>query len=282
MGALENQIALVSGGASGLGLAIVERFVEEGARVAVLDKSVDRLDELAERLPDSVTVIAGDVCSLDDNQRAVRICLEAYDRLDCAIGNAGIWDYGTALVDIPACSLETGFDELFHVNVLGYLNMAKAALSALVSSRGSLIYTLSNAAFHPAGGGVLYTATKHAVVGVVKQLAHELAPHVRVNGVAPGAIPTSLKGPESLGLEDAKFPVDMFRDMVPKLLPIGVLPECHDYAGAYVFFACRRDHIPVTGTILNNDGGYSAIGLVSGRGGDDLPDRLNVEKDRDP
>src|SRR3954463_1053404 len=128
MGALDGQVMLISGGGSGLGRAVVERFREEGASVAVLDRSPERLADLAE----TVEVIGGDVRSIADNQRAVDACVARFGRLDCAIGNAGIWDYSTSLDALPADRIDAAFDELFHVNVKGYLNLAKAALPALV------------------------------------------------------------------------------------------------------------------------------------------------------
>lgn len=276
---LESQVAIVTGGASGLGAAIVARFIEDGARVAILDKSEPALEMVKKRFGDSVVCVAGDVRSVKDCQKAVSAAVDAFGKLDCAIGNAGIWDYNAALADLAPEALKNAFDELFQVNVLGYVNLAKAALRDLVASKGSIILTLSNAAFYPAGGGVLYTATKHAGVGVVRQLAHEFAPHVRVNAVAPGAIPTKLKGPASLGMENADFPVDMFRELAPEVLPVGRLPECEDYAGAYVFLASRRDNAPTTGAILNHDGGIGVIGVTQSRAGDDLPEKLGLQQE---
>ncbi len=192
---LNEQVILITGGASGLGRAIAARCLKEGARVAVLDRSEQKLGELKDALGDSVTTTVGDVRSLADNNRAVEDCLAAFGRLDCAIGNAGIWDYSTNLLDLPADKIDRAFDEVFHINVKGYLLLAKAATPALVDSRGSMIFTISNAGFYPDGGGPLYTASKHAAVGLVRQLAFELAPFVRVNGVAPGGITTDLRGP---------------------------------------------------------------------------------------
>ncbi len=276
MSRLEDQSALITGGASGLGLAIVERFVEEGAEVCVLDRSADGCSDLESRFGESVTTIVGDVREINDNSKAVSRCLEKFGRLDCAIGNAGIWDFNKDLVDLPAEKLSDSFDELFRVNVLGYIALAKAALKPLTESSGSMIFTVSNAGFLPAGGGVLYTATKHAVVGMIRQLAYEFAPHVRVNGVAPGPISTQLKGPESLGMEDRTIPGDKLEAGAEGFMPMGKVPTPAEYAGAYVFFASRQDHVPSTGSVLNHDGGFGIRGLGPvPRGGDSLLDKLN-------
>jgi NAD(P)-dependent dehydrogenase (short-subunit alcohol dehydrogenase family) len=271
---LQDQAILITGGASGLGRAIVERTLEEGAQVCVLDRSEARLAELRSALGNKVLAVAGDVRSLADNQRAVQATIDRFGRLDCAIGNAGIWDFNTQLLDLPEAQLDQAFDELFHVNVKGYLLLAKAALTALVASKGSLVYTLSNAAFYPDGGGPLYTASKHAVVGLVKQLAFELAPHVRVNGVAPGGISTDLRGPDSLGMAQRSIASIDLNKTAPERVPIGVVPSARDYAAAYVFFASREDHIPATGSILNYDGGFGIRGLRQTMGGRELPQRI--------
>ena len=167
--------------------------------------------------------------------------------------------------------------ELFHVNVKGGLLLAKAALGPLVESRGSLLFTVSNAGFHPAGGGPLYTATKHAVVGLIRQLAYELAPHVRVNGVAPGAIDTNLRGADALGQAERVIPGAKLAQSMPDVLPVGVMPSPADYAGAYAFFADRRNNVPATGAILNHDGGWGVRGVAAARLGDDLPERLAAQ-----
>ena len=261
MPALEGEVVLITGGASGLGRAIVERFVEEGARLLVLDRSDDRLKILSAAHPGKIEPITGDVRSLADNKRAIDRCLAKYGKLDCAIGNAGIWDYSLALDAMEPERIDAAFDEIFHVNVKGYLNLAKAALPALVRSRGALIYTVSNAGFDPAGGGPLYTASKHAVVGLIRQLAYEFAPAVRVNGVAPGPIETDLRGPEALGMAQRSIgSIDLASVAAPNV-PLGKVPAPSDYAGGYVFLATRRDSRPATGGVLSLDSGIGVRGI---------------------
>ena len=215
---LFRSVALITGGASGLGRALVDRFVAEGARVAVFDKSAERLAAIEAVHGDKVIGCVGDVRSMADQKAAATSCTERFGRIDCVIPNAGIWDYSTPLVDLPEDRIDAAFDEIFHVNVKGYLLAVKACLSALVESRGSVIFTISNAGFYPNGGGPLYTAAKHAVVGLVRELAFELAPHVRVNGVAPGGIGTDLRGPNSLGLSEQSISSVPLADMLADVL----------------------------------------------------------------
>ena len=261
MGALEEQVVLVTGGASGLGAAIVERFLEEGARVAIIDRAPERLAKLAAANPERVLVSPGDVRAIDDNQRAVDAAVARFGRLDCAIGNAGIWDYSMSLDALAPERIDAAFDELFHINVKGCLNLAKAALPALVRSSGSLIFTVSNAGFDPAGGGPLYTASKHALVGLIRQLAYEFAPAVRVNGVAPGPIVTDLRGPEALGLADKSIGSINLSAMAGPNVPLGFVPAAADYAGGYLFLASRRDSRPATGGVLKLDTGIAIRGM---------------------
>ena len=91
-GRLEDQVALVTGGASGLGRAIVRHFVAEGARVCVLDRSKTALEALQRDFDERVAAVEGDVRSVASNRAAVEICLARFGRLDCAVANAGIWD----------------------------------------------------------------------------------------------------------------------------------------------------------------------------------------------
>jgi cis-2,3-dihydrobiphenyl-2,3-diol dehydrogenase len=261
MGALTGEVVLITGGASGLGRAIVDRFLEEGAKLAVLDRAPDRLADVAAANPDRLAVIAGDVRSIADNQRAVEACVTRFGQLDCAIGNAGIWDYSVSLDALPTDKIDAAFDELFHVNVKGYLNLAKAALPALVRSSGALIFTVSNAGFGPAGGGPLYTASKHAVVGLIRQLAYELAPEVRVNGVAPGPIETDLRGPGALDLAERSIGSLNLSAVAGPNIPLGRVPATSDYAGGYVFLASRRDSRPATGGVLSLDSGIAVRGI---------------------
>ena len=270
MGWLQEKVALVTGGASGLGRAIVERFVKEGARVAILDRSRERSEELAAKLPEHVLAVIGDVTSLSDNARAVADAVARFGRLDCFVGNAGIWDFSVPLVDLPDGKIGEAFDELFSINVKGYLLGAKAAYRELAKTRGSIIFTVSNAGFYPCGGGPLYTASKHAVVGLIRQLAYELAPKIRVNGVAPGAIPPDLRGPASLARAERSNAQVPLKEMVERGLPLARLPEPRDYTGSYVMLASAENSSTATGGVVICDGGIGIRGFVDPAGGRNL------------
>ena len=271
MGWLNNSVSLITGGGSGLGRALVERFIAEGAQVGVLERDSGKAQQLEQDFGERIRVTVGDVTSWDDNRSAVAATVEAFGKLDTFIGNAGVFDYFQALADTPGEKLGAAFDELFSVNVKAYLLGAKAALAELVKSRGSMIFTISNAGFYPAGGGPLYTASKHAGVGVIRQLAHELAPKVRVNGVAPGGMKTELGGLAAMGMGEQHLSgVDGLEDMIKSFTPLKIAPTPADYCGPYVLLASRENSAPMTGSIINTDGGLGARGFLQSSGGDNL------------
>lgn len=260
MGWLDDTVTLVTGAGSGLGRAIVDRFVAEGARVGALEIDEAKAEALAGDLGGSVEVVVGDATSLADNRRAVDATTARFGRLDVFVGNAGVWDYGTSLEALPPEAIDAAFDEVFHLNVKGYLLGAKAALDALRATRGSIIFTVSNAGFWPGGGGPLYVGAKHAVMGLVKQLAYELAPDIRVNGVAPGGMATDLRGPRALGMADMSWgslPVDR---IIESMSPLGRAIAPADYTGHYVLLASRQNSLTVTGSVHNCDGGMGVRG----------------------
>ena len=173
MGVLGDQVALVTGGGSGIGRAVVSRFIEEGARVGVLERVAGRAEELRGEFGDKVVGIPGDVAQLADNKRAVAETVRSFGRLDVFIGNAGIFDVYAPVADMPEEQLARAYDELFGVNVKGVIFGARAALPELAKTSGSMVFTASVAGLNSGGGGALYTASKHAVVGLIRELAVE-------------------------------------------------------------------------------------------------------------
>lgn len=268
MGWLDNEVALVTGGGSGLGLALVERFLAEGARVAVLERSAEKVAALRERFgAHEVVAVQGDVTAYADNARAVEAALDAFGKLDTFIGNAAIWDHASSLVDLSPEQLDAGFDELFSINVKGYLLGAKAASRALIASEGSMIFTLSNSSFYPGGGGPLYTASKHAAVGIVRQLAYELAPKVRVNGVGPCGMASDLRGPASLGQQDQRIMDSRTPEAISSILPLQFFPTPADFTGPYVLLASRANNRVLSGVTINADAGLGIRGIRHPAGG---------------
>jgi 2,3-dihydroxy-2,3-dihydrophenylpropionate dehydrogenase len=255
MGAFDGQVALVTGGGSGIGRAVVARFVAEGARVGVMDRVAARTEALGAAFGAAVVGIAGDVTRLDDNRRAVAETVRAFGRLDVFVGNAGVFDGNARLDEFPEDRLAAACDEQLAVNVKGCVLGAKAALPELAKTGGSIVFTASVAGFNSGGGGALYTASKHAVVGLIRQLAAELGPKIRVNGVAPGGTMTDLRGLETLGRDGHSHFADPGTEERLRNNPLQLALKPDDLAGAYLFLASRRQAGGITGTVVTVDAG---------------------------
>jgi phthalate 3,4-cis-dihydrodiol dehydrogenase len=254
MGWLDGRRALVVGAGSGIGRAVLAAFAAEGARVGALERDPAKAARLTET-PGCV-VTAGDATAPADARAAVSAVVAAFGGLDVLVSCVGIFDFYRGLADLGDDELEAGFDELFSVNVKSGLVCIRAALAELRRSRGSVVLTVSTSGFYPGRGGVLYVASKFAVRGCVVALAHELAPEVRVNGVAPGGtLGTELTGPRSLGLAGRVLDAAPGREEdLRARTPLRVALTGEDHAGSYVFLASDRSR-GITGTVLHSDGG---------------------------
>jgi NAD(P)-dependent dehydrogenase (short-subunit alcohol dehydrogenase family) len=257
---LTGKRALVVGAGSGIGRAVHDAFVENGAYLAVLERDEAKADELRRGSPDT-TVVTGDATVPADNEAAVDAAVSALGGLDVLVNCVGIFDFYRGVRELDGATLLAAFDELFQVNVASPLLGVHAALGPLTQSRGSVVLTSSTSGFHPGRGGVLYVASKFAVRGLVVSLAHELAPDVRVNGVAPGGtVGTDLRGPAALGLDEQSLGARPGReDELKSRTPLAVALTGADHAQSYVFLASDGAR-GITGTFLHPDGGIDVRG----------------------
>jgi 2,3-dihydroxy-2,3-dihydrophenylpropionate dehydrogenase len=266
MGWLDEKVVVVTGGGSGIGAAVAQRCQDEGASVAVVELMDHKVEEMQHRLGDRAVVVQGDVTNLADLQRSREVVMERFGRVDALIGAQGIWDWNVHTVDLPLESIDEAFSEIFAVNVKGYLLSARIFAADLEETGGSIVFTLSNASFSPDGGGPLYTASKHAVLGLVRQLAFELAPAVRVNGVAPTGIKGSdLRGPAALGMQDRShrdLPADEFEATIRDLVPLQTFATPEDYTSLYVVLASAEHSGVMTGQVIVADQGISVRPLL--------------------
>lgn len=280
MGWLDGEVALITGGGSGIGLAVVERYIEEGARVCVADVVEERITQLKERFGDRVDGVVADVTTVEGNEAALDRTLKAFGKLDVFLANAGLGDAFRELADIPAEDVGITYDEIFDLNVKAVIIGSRVVLPELLKTNGSMIVTVSNSSFYPDGGGVMYIASKHAALGIVRQLAHEFAPFVRVNGVSPGATKTDIRMPASFGLDEHGQRIRTHThpsnkdEAVEAVTPLRLHAEPSDHAGAFVLLASRRDSKAMTGTVIESEAGLGVRGLRRCRGGDDLKERL--------
>lgn len=239
----------------------MDAFRDDGARVVAMDIDPAKCDDLA-RLSDDVVAVHGDATRMEDNHAAVDRAVTTFGRLDVLACFVGVFDYYAGIDDLEEGQLPAAFDEIFRTNVLSHLLAVKAAVEPLRAAGGTIVLTLSTSSFHPGRGGILYVATKHAGVGLVRGLAHELAPDVRVNGVAPGGTArTDLRGLQALGTADRSLGATTGReqDMAGRV-PLAIAMDGHDHAGAYVFLASDRSR-GTTGTVVHSDGGVGIKGV---------------------
>ena len=255
MGWLDGKRALVVGAGSGIGRAVLDAFAAEGARVGALERDETKVARLADEIPGAV-VRRGDATVMADARAAAAAVTEAFGGLDVLVNCVGIFDFYRGLADLPEDQLDEAFDEMFRVNVKSQLVCVRAALPELRSSGGSVVLTVSTSGFYPGRGGILYVASKFAVRGCVIALAHELAPQIRVNGVAPGGtLGTELTGPDSLGMAVQVLGSAPGReDDLRRRTPLQVALSGADHAGSYVFLASDRAR-GITGTVVHSDGG---------------------------
>lgn len=254
---LDGKRALVVGAGSGIGRAVVDAFRAEGARVAVLERDDAKCERLRGELSD-VPVVRGDATSRAANDEAVAAAVDSFGGLDTLVNCVGIFDFYQGINDIDGDDLGAAFDEMFHTNVLSHLQSVKAAVPALRTQPGaSIVLTESTSSFYPSRGGVLYVASKFAVRGLVTTLAHELAPHIRVNGVAPGGtLNTDLRGLRSLSMDDRRLDdtPDRARDLAART-PLNVALSGEDHAWSFVFLASDRSR-GITADTTHPDGGF--------------------------
>jgi len=266
---LQDHVVLITGGGSGLGLGVARHCAGEGAALAILDNSPEKVRALGEEFGDSALVLRGDVTRVEDLQACRQAILERHGRLDALIGVQGIFDGHVPLMQTPLDRLETLFDEIFHVNVKGYMLSARVFGDLLMQSKGAIVLTTSTAAYAADGGGATYTASKGAIRSLVSQLAFEMAPHVRVNGVAPAGIANSqLRGPRALGLEGQKqsdIPKDAFLGMFRSLSLLQELPSPEDHGPLYALLASRHNKIMTGQTVVADQGLLNRAVLTQGR-----------------
>lgn len=241
-------VALVTGVGSGIGRAIALAFGARGSAVVVIDASAEAVAATAE-----MTIAAGgaalavtaDVRDGVALGQAVAAAVTRFGGLDVVCANAGVGFPDTPLVETPDEEIERMID----VNLLGAIRTVKTSIPA-IRPGGAIVLTASTSGLHAHAGASVYAATKIALIGFARSLALELAPHVRVNCVCPGAVDTPL-----LHRLNAASEIAAYRDANP----LGAVATPESVAAAVVFLATATH---VTGVALRVDGGDGVHGSL--------------------
>ena len=239
---LAGKVAIVTGGGAGIGRAVVERFVEEGARVVIADIDAEAGEELAASLGEVAAFVRTDVTSADQVQALVDDTVERFGGLDVMANNAGVASAMTRFLHDDL----SDFTRVVDINVLGVLlGCQRAARHMKAHGGGSIINTSSTAGIDAGAGLITYRATKAAVIHASRSIALDVAQYgIRVNCLVPGQIRTAMTT------------YDM--DAVLKFTqPLPRQGQAEDVAEAALFLARDRS-AQITGIVLPVDGGTTA------------------------
>lgn len=250
MGRLQDKVAVITGGASGLGEATVRRFVEHGAKVVIADFQDEPGEALAKELGDATVFVHADVTKEDDVAGAVDAAVASFGRLDVMFNNAGIVG---AVGPIGETSLDA-WDRTVAVLMRGvFLGMKHAARVMVPQGSGVIISTSSTAGILGGLGPHCYTACKHAVIGLTKSVASELGPNgIRVNAISPGSTVTAMTAAVITPGDHTATDAAAKSIAAGSLLGIPGLPDDIAYAALYLASDEARN---VTGHTLVVDAG---------------------------
>ena len=250
-GQLEDKIALLTGGSSGIGRATALAFAREGAKVVVAARRVKEGEETVESIKaegGEATFVQTDVSQAVQVEALVNTTVETYGRLDCAFNNAGI--EGTPYVSIVDYT-EADWDRVIDINLKGVWLCMKYQIPQILKQGGSIVNMSSVAGLKGGTLGSPYYASKHGVVGLTKAAAMEYATRgIRVNAVCPAVIHTPMA-------ERAFFEDPEIEQRVLSLHPVGRIGTPEEVAGVVVFL-CSDAASFVTGHALPVDGGVMA------------------------
>jgi NAD(P)-dependent dehydrogenase (short-subunit alcohol dehydrogenase family) len=257
-GLLEGKVAIVTGGTSGIGLASVERFVAEGAQVAIADIEDELGASIAERLGENALYVHTDVTNEDAIEALVAATVERFGKLDVMYNNAGAQGDPSPILEIGSEGFDKTLALLTRSVLLGHKYAARQFQKQ--GSGGSIISTASAAGLQGGWSAAGYTIAKHAIVGIVRQAVTELAPlGIRSNAIAPGIIMTPIMARTfGVPVEEAVPFADFLAERLGSTQPLQRTGTAEDIAKVATFLASDLASY-VTGVTIPVDGGATAV-----------------------
>lgn len=250
---LQNKVAVVTGASSGMGRAIVTRYVKEGANVVAVARRKERLDALAQELanePGKIVVFQGDISRREDNEAMIDLAVKEFGRLDILVNNAGIMDDMGPIGDLT----DEMYDRIMQTNLYGPMCAMRKAVQVFLAQGdgGNIINLVSEGIYHTCAGAA-YCAAKSALASLTKNTAFMyLEQGIRCNAIAPGGIATeianSMGRPNMNGYQRAQ-----------KVIACAPAPGSAEQIAGAAFFLASEDSSYVNGDILKVDGGWDAM-----------------------
>ncbi|MEM7751103.1 MAG: glucose 1-dehydrogenase [Pseudomonadota bacterium] len=246
---LQDKVAVVTGGNSGIGLSTAQTLIDQGAKVIIVGRNQESLDRAATVLGPQATAIQGDVSHTQDLDRVFNTVRATHGKIDVLFVNAGVAEF------VPVESVDLShFERLFDINVKGAYFTIQKSLPHLQDGASIILNTSVVNGLGLAGASV-YSATKAAVRSFARSLATELAPRgIRVNAVSPGLTETPIVG--KMGLEPEA--IEAFGADVATKTPLGRLGKPHEIANVATFLASPASSF-VNGAEFAVDGGYAQV-----------------------
>ncbi|MFD1676616.1 SDR family oxidoreductase [Alicyclobacillus fodiniaquatilis] len=251
---LQDKVAVVTGAGSGMGKEIAKLFAQEGARVVLADIVADSLNQVVAQIKASggtAIDVVTNVAKEEDIQNLIDTAVNTFGSLDVLINNAGIMDKMTAAADVT----DDLWERVFAVNVTGPMRAIRKALPIMIQQgKGVIVNTASVGGLFGSRAGVAYTASKHAVVGLTKNVGYQYAKMgIRCNAIAPGGVETNISADlanidmSALGVQQA-------------MLGMNINPRTgqpSEIAKVALFLASDESSF-VNGTVITADAGWTA------------------------
>lgn len=247
MGGLENQVALVTGGNSGIGKAIALKLAKEGAKIAIFGTNIGKGNAVIEQIKNETTCKEAhffpvDVSKTDVVEEAIKRVIETYGQIDILVNNAGI-----TADQLLMKMTEEEWDRVININLKSCFNTCRAVVRSMMKARkGRIINITSVVGLTGNPGQANYSASKAGMIGFTKTIAKELAPrNILANCIAPGFIETDMTSKLN----------EVQKETILKKIPLGRMGTGEDIANLVWFLACSELSSYITGQVFTVDGG---------------------------